>query len=231
MKNLMLVFLLSSSIAVAQSLTPDDREMIANAIMAGDTNVFLRLADKCPPDDNQYWDLQFFKAAMFCETQQYSQAIELFSIVKDAAPAYAIRSYQGISVAKDKLGDKTGADSALKTSKELADEGTRMMRAGNDKGAIKYYSDYLAANPTCSNAVVYASLANLLEAHAQAHEALAICEKWVETMPECPAAFRQRGGVKWKLGDKAGAQADFDKVKRLGGRVDAKGPTDETLAY
>lgn len=222
MKKLMLVFLLSSSAAVAQGLTPEERQMSGDAIVAGDTNVFLQLADKCPPEDNQYWDLQFFKAVMFYEMGQYPQAIELFAIVKDAAPAYAIRSYQGISNAKEKSGDKAGADSASKTAQQLADEGTQMIRKGDDKGAIKYYSDYLEANPKCTNAVVYASLANLLEARDQIHEALAICEKWVKAMPECPAAFRQRGGVKWKLGDKVGAQADFDKVKRLGGRVDAK---------
>jgi len=167
MKKLMFVFLLSSSVAVVQGLTPEEREMIGDAIVAGDTNVFLQLADKCPPEDNQYWDLQFFKAVMLYELGQYPQAIELFSIVKDAAPVYAIRSYQGISVAKEKSGDKAGADFALKASKELADEGTRMMLEGDDKGAIKYYSDYLAANPKCTNTIVYASLAILLEARDQ----------------------------------------------------------------
>jgi len=230
MKRLMTVFLLFPCMSFAQGLTPEECKMIPNAIIAGDTNVFLQLAAKCLPEDNQYWDLQFFKAVMFYEMKQYPQAIELFSIVKDAAPVYALRSYQGISAAKEKLGDKAGADSALKASKELEDTGVRMLREGDDKGAIKYYSDHLVANPKCSNAVVYASLAYLFEAHRQTNDALATCEQWVKAMPECPAAFRQRGGVKWKLGDKAGARADFDKVKRLGGRVDAKKPSDEPPA-
>ena len=230
MKMLMLVFLLSSSVVTAQCLTPEEHKMLPHVFISGDTNLLLRFIDKCSLKDNLYWELQFFMAGTLNEMGQYSQAIELFSIVKDAAPVYAIRSYQGISVAKKKLGDTASADFALKVSKELEDAGTRMLREGDDKGAIKYYSDHLVANPNCSNAVVYASLAYLFEAHGETNDALATCEKWVKAMPECPAAFRQRGGVKWKLGDKAGAKADFDKVKRLGGRVDAKMSSDEPPA-
>ena len=53
------------------------------------------------------------------------------------------------------------------------------------------------------------------ESLGQTEDALATCDKWVKAMPENAAAFRQRGCVKWKKGDKTEAMADFDKVKRI----------------
>ena len=224
MKKLMFVFLLSACVSVAQVFTPEEIKTLGDALIYGDTNVFFRLADKCPPEDNLYWGLQFSKSALLYEHGQYDQAIALASLVKDAAPAFAIRSYQGIAAANAKKGDDSGSLAARHMVDKLSDGGTPLMRKSDYKGAIKFYSELLAANPACTNTIVFASLAYAQEVLGQTNDALATCEQWVKAMPECPAAFRQRGGVKWKLGDKAGARADFDKVKRLGGRVDAKKP-------
>jgi len=213
----------------AQGLTPDEIETLQYAFMS-DTNIYFRLADKCPSSDNIYWELQFGKAVLLYESKQYAQAIDLFLLVKDAAPAFAARSYQCMGMAKAEQGDAAGSKIASQTAETLYDAGTKIMHSQNYTEAIKYYSSLLSANPICTNAIVFASLAYAQERLDLTNDALATCEKWVKAMPECPAAFRQRGGVKWKLGDKAGAQADFDKVKRLGGRVDAKKPADEPPA-
>ena len=230
MKELILVFLLSSSTVFAQVLTPEEHKMLPDVLTSGDTNLLSRFAEKCTVNDNLYWDLQFFMAVALYEMKQYTQAIELLSIVKDAAPTLAIQCYQGIGMAKEKLGDVVGYKCALSMADKLSNAGTPLMRRSDYKGAIKYYSEFLAATPSCTNAIVFASLAYAQERLDQTNDALATCDRWVKAMPENAAAFRQRGGVKWKKGDKTGAKADFDTVKRLGGKLDAKSLTDESSA-
>lgn len=83
------------------------------------------------------------------------------------------------------------------------------LQTGSIETAILYYNKVISHNPF--NEEAYIGLSNAYTINHQTDRALETINEFIELMPESAEAYKERGRIKLRLNDKAGAMDDLKK--------------------
>lgn len=211
----------------------DSRALLANAVVAGDGDAIINLADSTRETDALYASAQLLKAIVLAEKQRYDDSISAYSKVISAAPEDAVEAYMGRSMVKRMKGDQKGADADVEQVKMLREEGKSLYRrqlnqrlaekpkniaallaralnslnAEAYESAIRDFDAYIEI--VADNSMAYASKAHAQDLIDDKEGAVATCTDWLVALPGSAEAYQLRARLRRSAGDEQGSIRDL----------------------
>jgi tetratricopeptide (TPR) repeat protein len=234
MKTILKVFCVAWLLPSAL-LAENSQEQLQRAVLAGDADAIIELADSASETDAHYVPAQLAKAVVLSEKQRYDESIAAYSKAIDAAPEDAVEAYMGRSMVKRKKGDQKGADADAEKAKKLRAKGKSLylhqlnqrvaarpedadallaraldkLNAKAYEDAIRDFDAYIVSVAHCDNSMVYASKAYAQEMLGDVEGAMATCTDWLAVLPSSAKAYQLRARLRHTAGDEQGSARDM----------------------